>query len=1380
MATKFRSSNDSARLLSGARKWTLAAACLGFMAAPAAADAASPTVVIASAPLVDPTTALTTYGTPASPAAAATRDPLIQERARALKYDVDLIYEHVRDNVELLPMFGLLKGGRGVAIDGYGTPFDQAQFMVDALREADAAAAKGYNPRYILGKVTLSAAGFSGWTGIGDATLAVKYLANAGIPATVTGTGSSFTVTMLHIWVQATISGTNYIFDPSFKTSTQQAGLAWQASTGFTRADLLAAGASGTATSVNGFGIATFRSKLGTYRTGLENFIAANAAGKRAEAVVGTSRIVPHTSTEDRRTSLPYVASTDRTWTGEIPNVYRTSFTVSLNGSAYGTYFADTVGGKVVGFSYLRSGSIFIKDGELPLPIVAGPFDGECEEWLGSQPSAGPATVTVAINHPYVANAGMYSDRTLSRQIARQQCDEGVFYVSNDWGYVSDSVSRRLGPAASLIRADPQRKTDHIFAPTLAGVASQYSALLDLASRAQGSVFQLHDLVGIHTIDNATMRLNPGTYDTHSFLSMSFESAVSAFSRAGTAAADTAAAWTAGLGLSIIEAAVPRQEADAVYDMAALNLVTQQDSRASNSGTYTTYLATPSTWSSVQGSLSDYPSAATSAINGYVTEGYSLIIPQKGALRQPRITVVSVATRESALWEGFNPFGDGGELKRSAFLAFRPGGGAGSAPDRLTVSIYDQRRGSIIKAGVGVAAATGSGNDPIRKPEPPKAEGKDLFRAALNVDPRSGATSYAPAADLIDGSGDFPQSLDLRRIYDSQDLTNYGLGSGWKSNWYQVATLSNDGQAALGRSGSMGVSSALVMLQAVGDLVTTQDARHLYAALQTAAWFTDQTINNTVVVNRGLDSPETFYQRASGSYHSGRPDGATLTKTGVPETGIINRRLYLNHTLTYTDGSGSARGYASSGDPAGRDLSSPGISQLFARKSMNLATWNFPNGVRIKAGFTSTVAASDVIHLYRVTSNLGNAIYRSGYDYGSATDEPVCRTAGGLVVYDPPRPAFIKYRTAASQATFYMDAQVGWQLVGDPDNAHCPPGSTTPARTQFQYRSGLNSVTDRSGYVWNYSYVTAPGLFGAIPVLGALYKPSSVNPDIQLSYGFDGNARSLTNARGAIWKYHSTPYRSEVITPLQTAANIGTVTYFDRDAQPARSVNPLGHASATTYDDRGRPTEVTQPEGDRTITAYDVRGNVTSETRRAKSGTGLADLVKTTTYVAGPTVTTCTTPATCNRPSSTTDPRGFRTNFAWVAATGNLLSTTSGLNSASACQIAGGVCPVTSFTYTSLAGYDPFLATADGTLALLATKQVTIASANVTTTAYNWLLKDFTPAVYTGMTANPVKKIQIDGVVVDSGGLNLGTCYLSDLTGNVIAVTEPKGSTTCP
>ena len=781
--------------------------------------AAMPAVVITSAPLVSPATALNYYGNPASPTPPAARDPLVQEIARSLRYDIDRIFEHVRDNVEFVPIWGVQKGARGVVLDGYGTAFDQAQFMVEALREADAMAGRAYNPAYVLGQISLSRADFASWTGVDDAAAATKLLANGGIPATVAliGGGPDFTVTMQHIWVRASVGGTNYLFDPSYKPHVAHAGLDWLTASQYSTTNLLASGGGGTDPAVvSGFNTTAFNQQLKTYRTNVETFLRTNATGERADAVVGYSEIVPHPASENRRTSLPYAVAghtQDRLWTGQIPDVYRASLTVSLNGTAFGTYFADQIGEQVREFGYYFDGTTFKPNTAAVIPILVGSYAAPCDAYLGNEPAAPPPVVTVQVNHPYAANSGQYADRTLSKTLVTRRCGSGHFYLTNDWGYTGDGMTRRMtGPANRLrLSAAATVIKPMEIGTTLANLPSKYSKLLDLAARAEQNAYQLHDLIGIHTVDYISLALQTDIaieYTTASMLTMDFEAAVSAFSLDGTH--DAGAAFAAGIGLSFVEGSVPRQETDAVYDMAAINLLTQQQARATTSGgSYSTFLATPATWASVKNNLAgDYPTGAISAMQSYIDEGYSLFVPEHGSLRQPRITVSNPnVTRTASMTEGFplTGAGQGPEVTRSVFLAWR---NAGSMPDRVALVVYDPRHGRVLKGGIGVAQDPVANS--IRMPDLPKIGDAKAIRTNLGIDGKTGTVTYSPAPDIVDGSGPFPYSLSFQRAYDQRDLTNYGVGVGWKTNWSQLATLSNDGDAALGGAGAQAIASALV------------------------------------------------------------------------------------------------------------------------------------------------------------------------------------------------------------------------------------------------------------------------------------------------------------------------------------------------------------------------------------------------------------------------------------------------------------------------------------------------------------------------------------------------------------------------------------------
>lgn len=1363
-----------ARAVPGMAKLS-AAVCLAVAvltsSLPAAAE--QPSLVVATAPLVTPAAALTYYGSPASPAPPATRDPLIQEQARALRYDVDKIFAFVRDNVETIPIFGVQQGARGVVLNGRGTAFDQAQFLVEALREADSLSGTGYAPQYVLGQVTISGANFTSWFDVSTGAAASRLLAAGGIPASVSGTGTSYTVTMLHIWVRATIGGTAYLFDPAFKTYTSRAGTSWQSSVGYSRTNLLAAGGGGSATSVSNFNQAAFRATLDGYRANAEANLSTNGSGKRADAILGARDIVPHPAGEDRRTALPYVTSSDRTWTGQIPNAFRASFTVALNGTSYGTYFADTVGGSPLGFSYTYSNGNFVPaTGIAASPQLLGSTTYDCDQHLGSQDAAGPAVATITINHPYAANAGAYGDRTLSKRLVGQVCAGGItgggrFYVTNDWGYTGSGVVDRVRIPASRQRTEPANKLTLIFGPTLANVARQYSEFLDLARWSQGHSYLLHDLLGLHNLDAVQNKLAGGitTYDAATSLTMDFEGAVSAISDSGTVADDTTAAFTAGLGLPLVEGSVPRQETDAVYDMAALSLLTQQATRTNPvDASAPVYLATPATWGSVQANLTGYSSGALSAIQAYITEGYSVLVPKHGDLREPPITVTGTTTRTMSLWEGHDHEAGGVEVERSAFLAWRPTSGTNTVPDRVAMLVYDPRHGRVIKAGVGVAIDSVEGS--IRKPEAPKAESKDVIRAAINVDGKTGRLRYSPAPDLVDGVAEFPFSLTLQRAFDQGDAENYGMGIGWKNSWHQMAALSNDGNSALGDGGAQALGPALVMITALGDLVQTPDAQQLHAAAQVATWFADQTINNAAVISSGLDGERTYYRQANGSFAPASADGTRLVQTGAPIAGIINRRLYHPVALTLTDRDGSVRRYPSRSVSAGFDISSPPIASLYSNKSLPMDRWSFPNGIVVTTSYFDTLATSDIVGVNTVANNLGSSIAMTFYDNGAATRFARCKYISPLhyeVEWVEQRPARIGYTTSSGAAvSIVMDAQSGQTNPG-PDPVSCNSQGTllnqegNPVSLQASDQSSYaQSFTDAVGKIWIYGRGTASGLYGAYSTLTSFYKPGLGTPDVILTQGVDYNVRSLADAAANVWSFHSSPFRSEILSPLQALATPknGDVTLYDRYGQPVAEIDALGRRTSTLFDDLGRVTQRTRPGGDSVLTGYDARGNVVTSKRRPTGGTGPTDIVTTMTYVVGPNVATCPAPeAMCNKPLTEVNGRGLVTNYLWNTD-GTLQSVTRPADPAN-------VQPQISLTYsTGLTG-------TDGTpLKLLTGKTEKISGTVSTTTTY---------------TRSAANKYTVTAATVDAGTgkLNLRTCTKFDGAGNLISLSDPRQGV-CP
>src|ERR1051326_2379403 len=332
-----------------------------------------PSIKIGTAALISPVDADTKYGssttstdqlstyTNVSPTPT---PPEIVELARALKYDPDLIYQYVHNNIQTVWMYGLQKGALGAEIDKAGTAFDQAELMVALLRQGTTP----FTANYIAGTITLNESTqhlFSAWTGITNARAACQLLANGGIPAAINdGTSSVLcstfdvntaltNVQMAHIWVQVNIGGTNYVFDPAYKPYTWKTGIPLATAMNFSGypSPLSAAttgggynsGTSSGVQYVNSLNAGSLNTNLQNYASNLLTYIQTNnLQGAQLEDIVSGGVIQP-TYTSLRQTALPYPSAMQHTWTpgsssaryNAIPNQYRATLTVDARTQQY-------------------------------------------------------------------------------------------------------------------------------------------------------------------------------------------------------------------------------------------------------------------------------------------------------------------------------------------------------------------------------------------------------------------------------------------------------------------------------------------------------------------------------------------------------------------------------------------------------------------------------------------------------------------------------------------------------------------------------------------------------------------------------------------------------------------------------------------------------------------------------------------------------------------------------------------------------------------------------------------------------------------------------------------------------------------------------------
>jgi RHS repeat-associated protein len=388
----------------------------------------------------------------------------IIELAKALNNNVDEIYDFVRNYVDTVFIFGAQKGALGAIVDKSGTPFDQAKLMVDLLRQA------GYTANYQVGTITLNGTQFQAWTDITNAQAACNLLASGGIPANINGSSTNLlcstisssttvsTVQLEHIWVSVTIGGTAYVFDPSYKPYTFRTSVNLSTAAALTSGQALTAATSGETLGTTGavgyvqtLNAAALNAKLVTYAGNVQNYIQTQASPAGTALISGQikdlvgggdiQRFSP--SSPQRITTLPYPSVVSRTWTGNIPDPFRTTLRVQLTYTPSEpatqiidkTLFVDEIyGRKLIFDTPFSSGAAF--GGNLNLTDEFGNAVTLASYGASQITIYSFGTITLSVNHPYAADntgtgtGGTYMDESVAKFVRYST----PFTIVHGWG----------------------------------------------------------------------------------------------------------------------------------------------------------------------------------------------------------------------------------------------------------------------------------------------------------------------------------------------------------------------------------------------------------------------------------------------------------------------------------------------------------------------------------------------------------------------------------------------------------------------------------------------------------------------------------------------------------------------------------------------------------------------------------------------------------------------------------------------------------------------------------------------------------------------------------------------------------------------------------
>ncbi|MEO9599794.1 hypothetical protein [Parasphingorhabdus sp.] len=1346
-------------------------------------------------------------------------------RLSASEY-ADAVNRYIQSNVNVEMRFGLSKGGLGAVVDQSGTPFDQAHLMIELLREGNVAAS------YNVGIATMTADQFGRWSGLVkptsadstnlissftvDARAACEVLADGGIPATIGSpsgcasvSGNLSAVSFGHVWVSA--NGRQY--DPSYKIHdlwqqdnaliTTTCGGADCGST------LTAAVQSGASLSSNYLENPNFNALVASMKT------QAQAAEHRIRTLSSTqvSHITREQFTGGRKirpnvegyTSLPYSAVAQYTWTGDIPDQFRTKATVAVPGAFTKMVYLDEIAGRrlaLVTGAELEASYPNNSDGTKP---VAG-FTLLLEQLRlaqGTVPrnvNAPELPIQIALDHPYPnielgsgAPNGSYQDdfESLSSRLniyvkKGNQGGTQAYSLILQAGkaspasvaFTTDLIKAplRISPPAGAEKWGPADKgipacgtTNPFRAQSAYGsrFASEFSQATALASDINFIRSEIHHSIGYFADTSAfTPPSDPNIPNAYAgqLKSTNIVSGISMSSAYFDKTAERGASGAIGALFASIEgSAIEQMEALWTSGTAGDSLKL----RAQSGGRF--YIANATTWNSVESQLTGYSSDLKNFVGQYIANGYTILIPQNASL-----TGTINGYNFSDPRSGFFAWKAG--MTRIAAIDFLLGKGAGSSQNLDPVKLVDQ----AIKA--------------------PTSKRVALFTPDL--DATTGRVNISFPADITAGSGEFPHSLSIKRSYSSDShgpeacirkdigggmlgITNYWIyaepstdsmysAPGWRTNWNWEAEITSDIDRAFGSLSALDAApriSAVLGLSHLARSTAPSIGSQLALALGAEA-LSDQLELNAVRVSQG-DSSSLFLKAADGISYLAEPwSSEQLIKTG-PEP-LKDAWLDLNFydfggigfqhigsdgaTTTYQQFGGKTptKGGIAFGGFGGTSPDAPSgatfIGSNVEANRFKATSWQKAGDPKVTFTLTATVppSATDL--------SSGNTNWQQG---GTITEikNSLGRTLSKPIYPFPPEIQDEIDQNGIGQywltddgkfAGYQSGLLTGYLGLAPPTNVPYPTVSLDKVLTARKVRQE---------FTYDAYDPSTSHMFGLETIRT---ETNTGLPDLKIKYNDLGRVEYSEDALGRRSELYAASLFGEatkfgdLVDPLGNKSEI-VGNQFGKIIQ---SSDPLNRVTKSSFTNTGQQLSSTNPEGVTVTSKYDLRGNKIEERIIAKPGSGLADLVTQWAYLEAPTVTECVTQLTCNKPAYIIDPNGNRVDMTWSSVHGGILTKKSGLTSNGTCGITANECPETTYTYSSFTGVD------GTTFYLPASIVEKIDASRSVTTRFEY------------DTSN---KYVLRSKIVDGNGQSLRTCYQFDAGGNPVSVTEPNaGLTACP
>lgn len=1136
-------------------------------------------------------------------------DPEIAALARALQYNLNLIYEYVYYNIDYSPTWGSKKGALGTYLDRRGNGIDQNTLFVELLRQSCISA------NYRFGALSMPTSEIANNLGVENNPVAVEtVLAKGGFSGNV----KADVTTVNRVWTEVQLNGVTYQLDPSLKSYARYTPIDLGKAMGYSRTGLLSAVTSGSTVvpgapagvnTIKGLNRAQLTAQLNAYSGRLADYIQNNHPSASSAQIYG-GRVITN---DFYGASLPVAGTLYST----LPTSFETAYTIAVSDNVDGsspsitkTVYASQIAGRRLTLTYNASSQpVLSLDG-----LVLG---------TGAATRSGAQTVSMTVQHPYPAGS------SFSTWVVKPRVQTGGVYalmlVAGELG--RDTFTRHQKAIARYMQAG--QTGEPATGEALAAIGTAYLSQSDQSAQFSANYF------GFVDVQHAAMGIAGKT--TSAYVDFPGQtSSISPYS-ANTSTDELVAA---SIGLGIFNSTLESTAVKQLQRDEAVSTVRMFD-YANNDGTG--FLeASNANWNQVQPLLTGWSAADKASMAAFLQANSAtgrLFITQNGARKVGRWT--------GSGWYQFNTSGNISNM--SYLIAGGYFGGYGTQPNfsNVTASAYS-------------SAATAQ----FQLPSPKSGEPVDMYSGAYLYDHTD--------IDVGTGEFPFKLAF-KRSYNSNNAANPTALGNGWRHNFMMSAMIDSDTFLAFGTDNPRAAAPSAVMAYVLKDLVNTAQpslANTVVASLS-ASWMMDQLVNNAVTLN--LDSGTKKFVKiptAAGYTYVAPPGDASVLQvsaqstTGItltdkfknvyqflgdgPLAPIFSWRDANNNHLSFTyNGTGPDKTLASvdngnnakltftynGGKLASVSNGTASVSFAYGGDSLtgvtdqvgNTTRYTYDGGNRLASifypSFPNTAA---VINTYDALGqmklqadafgNVWNYLFANGqrsseidptgaswtlyYDKNGNNIEDIDRVGNHTVyAYDGiGRRVRTTYPAGDSVALVY-DANSNVlrrttnPIPGAIDTVTGKPA--TPLTESWTYDSTFNKpLTEKNarGYVTINTYDSYGNLIRVTQPAVAKPGGATKSPVSETTYTIGGLPSRVTDAEGRVTWYSYSGATLQLVSKVE-------------DAGPGR----LNLTTRYTYDAVGNQTAVTDPRGNTTTYEYDARRLVTRITPPAPFNTSVTE-----------------------------------------------------------------------------------------------------------------------------------------------------------------------------